>query len=199
MCTRALPDYESYMVLLLASGLPALLPKKYAIKPYKVGEVGWATIFSLDGTYTIISQRCPQYTRKMLEYLLNDELTECGLRICRVAKAEKSSQFKVAVKGEGNALELHRKTRHLKDTIAKYIYGSVYFIQYSSKPDEYVKNALLPAPPESIRKVILRKEINQMDVYVESAAAGVFLGKQGNNVASASKLTGYSIKIFAVE
>ena len=199
MCTRALPDYESYMVLLLTSGLPALLPKKYAMKTYKVGEVGWATIFSMDGTYTIISQRSPQYIRKMLEYLINDELVACGLRICRVAKAEKSSQYKVAVKGEGGALELHRKTRHLKDTFAKYIYGSVYFIKHSDNPDEYVRNALLPAPPDSIRKVILRKDINQMDVYVESATAGSFLGKYGNNVASASKLTGYSIKIFAIE
>ena len=47
MCTRALPDYESYMVLLLTSGLPALLPKKYAMKTYKVGEVGWARAIAM--------------------------------------------------------------------------------------------------------------------------------------------------------
>jgi transcription antitermination factor NusA-like protein len=199
ICTRALPDYESYMVLLLASSVPALLPRKYALKNYKVGETGWATIFSLDGTYTILSQRAPQYTRKMLEYLINEELTACDLKICRVAKAERSTQYKVAVRGEGNALELHRKTRHLKDTIAKYIYGSVFFIQFSRDPDEYVRNALLPAPRDGIRKVIHRKDINQMDVYVDKASAGIFLGKQGNNVASASKLTGFSIKIFATD
>lgn len=196
--TRALPDHESYLVMLIASGIPALLPKKYALKVYLLGESGWATIFNMEGTYIILSQRCPQYTRKMLEYLINDELLATGLRIFRVAKTEHSRQYKVALKGTGTALDLYQKTRYLKDTIAEYVYGTVYFIKYARNPIEYVKNALLPAPRDSIRKVILREEMNQMDVYVDPSVAGIFLGKQGDNVLSASKLTGYIIQIVAV-
>lgn len=197
MVTRALPDHEAYLVQLISSGVPALLPKKYAIRPYKIGETGWATVFTLDKTYTIMSQRSPQYTRKILEYLLRDELLATGLRIFRVAKTEQGSQYKIAVKGTGTAQELYQKTIYLKNTISKYVYGSVYFIKYARNPAEYVKNALLPAPRDSIQKVILREETKQLDVYVDSASAGIFFGKKGNNVASASKLTGYSIQIIA--
>ena len=198
MITRALPDHEAYLVSLVTDGVPALLPKKYAIKKYLVGEVGWAIIFQTDLTYIIISQRSPQYVRKMLEYLLEEQLSENGFRICRVAKAEKSTQYKVAVKGEGDAHELHQKTRHLKDTFPKYLYGSVYFIKFSNNTQQYIKNALLPASTDDIKKVILREEIKQADVYVDSTSVGLFFGKQGNNVASASKLTGYAIKIISV-
>jgi transcription antitermination factor NusA-like protein len=196
--TRALPDHESYLVQLVAYGMPALLPKKYAIKQYTLGESGWAAIFNLDGSFTILSQRSPQYMRKILEYLIDKELQETGLRIYRVAKTEHARQFKIAVKGTGEAQDLYQKTLYLKSVIAGYIFGTVYYIKYKNNPVEYVKNALLPAPSAEIRKVIHREEINQMEVYVESTLAGIFFGKQGNNVASASKLTGYSIKIIAV-
>lgn len=196
--TRALPDHESYLVFIISSGTPALLPKKYAIKQYKVGETGWATIFTTDRTYTILSQRAPQYIRKILEYLINDELIKTGMKICHVAKAESSSQYKVAVKGDGDVAELYSQTRHLKETFTKYIQGSVYFIKYSSNREEYVKNALLPGSRDKIQKVIYRKELNQVDVYVDSSSAGIFLGKRGSNVASASKLTGLSIQIIPI-
>lgn len=196
--TRALQDHDSYLVFIISSGTPALLPRKYAIKQYKVGDTGWAVIFSIDGTYTTLSQRAPQYIRKILEYLINDELIMTGMKICRVAKAEQSSQYKVAVKGDGDVLDLYAKTRHLKEKIAEYIKGSVYFIQHSSNAEEYVKNALLPGSRENIQKVIFRKGINQVDVYVDSSSAGIFLGKKGSNVASASKLTGYSIQIKSI-
>lgn len=195
MVTRAHPDYEAYLVLLFASGLQALLPKKYAIKPYKIGESGWATVFSLDKTYVVLSQRSPQYTRKILEYLIGDELEATGLRIFRVAKAEKSQQYKIALKGTGVPLDLYRRIQYLKDTIPKYVYGKIYFIKYARNPVEYVKNALLPAPTDKILKVIHRKDVNQMEVYVDMAWVGIFMGKNGNNVASACKLTGFKVKI----
>lgn len=196
--TRALPDHEAYLVLLVSCGLPALLPKKYAVKPYQKGESGWATVFSIEKSYTIISQRAPQYTRKMLEYLLNDELMATDLRIFRVAKTEQGQQYKIAVKGSGDVRELYKKVRPMKNAIANYIYGTVYFIKYERNPVEYVKNALLPAPRDQIIKVIHREEINQMEVQVDVASAGIFFGKNGNNVAAASKLTGYIIQIIAV-
>ncbi len=195
--TRALPDHEAYLVLIMSNGTPALLPKKYAIKQYTVGEASWAAIFTMDGIYTILSQKSPQYIRKILEYLINDELQASELAICRVAKADNSSQFKVAVRGTGDVYELYKRVKPLQETIAKYILGTVYFIKYVSNKEEYIKNALLPGPRESIRRVILREEINQADVYVESASAGIFLGKKGNNVSSACKLTGYAIQIIA--
>jgi transcription antitermination factor NusA-like protein len=195
--SRALPSHEAYLVFLPNSGLPALLPKKYSLKQYRVGEVGWGTIFDLDKSYTILSQRAPQYTRKMLEFLISDELIAHNLRIYRVAKTADGTQFKVALKGTGSAQELYRSVQHRKDEIAKYIYGTVYFINYTNKPEEYVKNALLPAPTKDVLKVILRTELNQIDVYVEPASAGIFMGRHGNNVAAASKLIGYSIQIKA--
>jgi len=191
-------SHEAYLIFLPTNGLPALLPKKYALKQYRVGEVGWATIFDLDRSYTIVSQRAPQYTRKILEFLINDELTAHDLRIFRVAKTADGTQFKVALKGTGSAQELYHDVQHRKEEIAKYIYGSVYFLKYANKPEEYVKNALLPAPSKSIAKVILQEELNQIDVYVESASVGIFMGKHGNNVAAASKLLGYSVQIKAI-
>ena len=196
--TRALPDREAYLVIITSNALPALLPKKYAIKAYGVGEAGWATVFQMDGTYTILSQSSPQYIRKILEYLIHDKLEETKLKICRVAKASSSKQYKVAVRGEGDPLVLYALVKPQKEMIERYILGSVYFIKQGSNKEEYIKNALLPGPSASVRMVIFREEINQVDVYVESSVAGIFYGKQGSNVSSASKLTGYAIQIKTV-
>ena len=195
--TRALPDHEAYLVMLFPDGIPALLPKKYSIKQYQLGESGWATVFNTEKTYLILSQRAPQYTRKILEYLINDELQASDLRIFRVAKTENGRQYKVAVKGSGRPEDLSARIRDMKELISKYIYGNIFFVKYVRNPVEYTKNALLPAPKDKIRRVIQQEEIKQMNVYVDTAAVALFYGTKGNNVAAACKLTGYTIKIIA--
>ena len=197
--TRALPDHEAYLVVLYPDGIPALLPRKYAIKQYRLGESGWATVFNTDKTYLIMSQRSPQYMRKILEYLINDELRATDLRIFRVAKTEQGRQYKIAVKGSGRPEDLSAKIRDMKEMISRYVYGNMFFVKYVRNPVEYAKNALLPAPKDKIKRVILQEEIKQMDVYVDSASAALFYGTKGNNVAAACKLTGYTIKIIAVQ
>jgi len=43
-----LKDQDSFLTSILGKGMKAILPKKYAIRDYKVGEYSSASIYSID-------------------------------------------------------------------------------------------------------------------------------------------------------
>jgi N utilization substance protein A len=83
---------------------------------------------------------------------------------------------------------------YLKKTI-DHLSEKVILVKYSDDIKEYVANALTPAPAEEVWNVIYFKEMNEANVYVTKEYAGYFLGTKGQNVATASKLTGCKITI----
>ena len=64
---------------------------------------------------------------------------------------------------------------------------------------EYVKNALVPAPLDKVRKVIYSSTLREAVVGVDPAYYGLFVGKGGANVATAAKLLDITILIRKVE
>ncbi len=94
---KSLPDYDAYLCKLIDSQFLALLPKKWARKEYRVGESGWAAVFDMKGPRITLSQKSPQYVRKILEYLLLTACTELRLRIKKVARVDGYGYHKVAV------------------------------------------------------------------------------------------------------
>ena len=64
---------------------------------------------------------------------------------------------------------------------------------------EYVKNALVPAPLDRVRKVIYSSTLREAVVGVDPAYYGLFVGKGGANVATAAKLLDITILIRKVE
>ncbi len=69
-------------------------------------------------------------------------------------------------------------------------------IEYSEKIEDYISNALAPA---QILDVVLNEEINEAKVLVSNDIFSLAIGKDGQNVRLAAKLTGWKIDIISDE
>lgn len=196
---KAMPDYDSFLTTLIDKGVFALLPRRYAYKEYKTGEAGWASVFGVKGARIILSQKSPQYVRKILEYLLSPLIKEERIKFKRVAKLTNANFHKVAVAVDNpqkySQSDVVKLCRPCFEDLKNYVSEKVIIVKYSDDIEEYIINALSPAPPEHIDKVILHKDSFKAEVHVEDKYVGYFLGPKGQNVATASKLTGFKITI----
>jgi len=196
---KAMPDYDAYLTCVKGGELLALLPKEYAGRKYLVGETGWAAVFDIKRGRVILSRKSPQFLRKMLEYLLRDFLNEYGIRIKKVSQVKGASFCKVAVETDllqNELADTFKSNRPVE--LSDYISGTITLVKHSRDKEEYIVNALSPAPKEAIRKVIYLSGMKSATVYVEASTIGFFLGKRGLNVAAAAKLTGVEIEIKGV-
>ncbi|KPK36186.1 MAG: hypothetical protein AMK70_03250 [Nitrospira bacterium SG8_35_1] len=198
MVLKGLPDYDSYLTTLINKGILAQLPRKYTSRQYKIGETGWASIFAVRGSRIIISQKSPQYVRKILEYLLSPLIQEDKIRFKKVAKVAGSHFYKIAVESSNGASReeiVQMCLPYLKGKIKEYLKEKIILVKFSKNIEEYVVNSLTPAPIEQIQRVILLKDMNATEIHVEEKYAGRFFGARGNNAATAAKLTGIKIII----
>ena len=66
-------------------------------------------------------------------------------------------------------------------------------INYSPKPEEFIERALTPA---KVTAVIVDEEKKQASVYLKPDQISLAIGKGGQNIKLASKLTGYEIDVY---
>jgi len=202
---KALPDYDAYLCKLMDSPLLALLPKNHSRKEYKVGETDWACIFDINGPRVTLSQKSPQYVRKILEYLLLPVLEEKNLKLKHVAWGAGFRYHKVAIETPDSVIadskELYQTLQPSleKINIKEYFSEKLSFVKYSKDIKEYVINALCPPGDKNkVWKVIHHEEVGKIVVLVESSGIGLFIGKGGENRIVASKLCGCEVEIKGV-
>lgn len=194
---KAMPDYDSYLVCLQGGELLALLPRKYANRAYKVGEAGWAAVFEIQGARISLSQKSPQYVRKILEYLTAPLIQEKQIRFKKVALVAGAPFCKaaVAVENEMSMKDVHALCAPYLTQVKQYVAEHVILVKYSDDIEEYAVSALFPGPKRAVKKVISFHDLKALTVYVDHASLAVFYGRKGQNVAAAAKLTGVSIEI----
>jgi transcription antitermination factor NusA-like protein len=192
---KSLPDYDSYLCKLLDSQFIAQLPKRWARKQYKIGDSDWAAIFDVAGARVTLSQKSPQYVRKILEHLLMPACAELNLKIKRTAWANGGGWHKVAVHpqngdiGSSRDLEEALKPYLEKINTKDYIAENISFVRYSEDIGTFVVNALCPPGPEDkIYKVIHHMELNRVDIMADNSAIPTILGIKGRNIVLAQKL-----------
>lgn len=193
---KALPDRDAYLTLVCGTELLALLPKTYADNVYKVGDTIPVSVFQFVPGKIVLSQKSPQYLRKIVEFAFSPLLLEGKVQVKRAATVSGGAFSKIAVAGLDGVDPIPLCLPYLKE-IKKYIQRTVTLVRYSVVAEEYVINALCPAPKEAVKKVIFLEEAGKAYVYVEATQIGTFYGKGGSNVATAAKLTGYSIEVKA--
>jgi transcription antitermination factor NusA-like protein len=191
---KALPNYDSYLTLIAGTELLALLPKKYSNRIFKIGDTTLAAIFQMEGNRITLSQKSPQYIRKLMELIFAPLLREGKIQVKRAAMVSGCKFAKVAIETLNGSDPVKQCLPYLK-AAKQYTDDTITLVRYSGDIKEYIVNALSPAPPEMVRKVIHFRSSKEADVYVDSAYVGLFLGKGGANVASAAKLTGVAINI----
>lgn len=191
---KALPHYSSYLCLIEGSELMGLLPRDYAGKVFKTGDTLVASVFSIDGTRIVLSQKSSQFFRKLTEFLIAPLLQEQKAKVVRAACIKNAGFAKVAVKSL-NGEDPVRMCLPFMKSASLYTDDTITIVPFSDDPRQFIVNALLPAPPDGVKKVLHLQMLREAVVYVEPSLLGIFLGRGGLNAATASKLTGVAIKI----
>ena len=96
---KSMPYHDSHLILISGTELLAFLPKKYANKPYKVGQNLLACVFMLENNRIILSQRCHHYYKRIAERAFSVLIEEEKIRIRRAATVTGAGFVKMAVEG----------------------------------------------------------------------------------------------------
>ena len=207
MVLKNLPDYDAVLVRLIHSELLAVLPRKWMIRNYRQGETGWASIVEIKGPRITLSQRNPVYVRKMIEYLFSDVLVKNSMKVKRVAGISGSNLYKVAIDPGSVPVET---SDDLFDFLKPHFNGfepstyfgegtRMYFVRFDPDPERYVLNALCPpGRRELVLKVIYLEEMRKVRLLVDAQNAGLFIGRKGENLITAMKLTDLEIEVKGV-
>ena len=158
-----------------------------------------AYLYSIEDTPRGLSIRISRSHPKFLIELFKSESSEIAdgvVEIVSVAR-EPGSRSKIAVKTNDIKIDPigacvgQRGVR--VNSITTELHGEkIDIIEYSEDPREYIKKALSPAKPTAID---IDTETNQAKVTVTRDEQSLAIGKGGQNVRLAAKLTGYKIDI----
>jgi len=176
-----LKDQDSFLTSILGKGMKAILPKKYAIRDYKVGEYSSASIYSIDKGGVLLSQKFALYYRKIVEHLLYPLIQSGRIKVKRVATITGAKFVKVSVEGIAGEDPVKISIPYIKryNKCGDY---TITLVKYTSDLKQYVINSLAPAPKEGVKEVIYLKPLRKVLVIVDPKYLGLFLGKGGLNV-----------------
>ena len=195
---KSTAGYDAHLILICGTELLAFLPKKYANRPYKVGENLMAAIFLLERNRIILSQRSPNYYHRVAERVFSPLLEQGKIRVKRAVSVIGAGFLKMAVEGLNGTDPVRECLPYLPE-MKVYTDDTVTLVRYAEDMKEYIRNALVPAPPDNIRKVIYSSGLREAIVTVDARYYGLFVGKGGANVATAAKLLDIAMRIKRVE
>jgi len=190
---KRLPHYDAFAVLLTGTEVIALLPDRYANKKSLLGQSVVAAVFRFDEHRMILSQRSPQYYRRILELALAPLISEDKVKVKRAASVENGGFVKISLQSMNGIDPVKESIPYLKDARV-YTDSTITLVRHSDDIKQYIANALAPAPAGKITKVIYSGNLREATVRVDPQYYGLFVGKGGVNVATAAKLL--DIKIF---
>jgi transcription antitermination factor NusA-like protein len=195
---KSMPDHDSHLILISGTELLAFLPKKYANRPYKVGQNLVAAVFMLEKSRIILSQRSHHYYIRVAERIFGILIEEEKIKIKRAVSVTGAGFAKMAVESL-NGIDPVKECLPYLPAMKAYTDDTITLVRYSQDMKEYIRNALAPAPPDRIRKVIYSSVLQEAVVGVDPTYYGLFVGKGGANVATAAKLLDITILIKKAE
>ncbi len=168
---------------------------------YKVGERYKVYVVevadSVKGVHLVTSRSHPGLVRRLLE-LEVPEIEE-GIIEIKALSREAGSRSKIAVHSTKDKIDpvgtcIGPKGMRVQEVIRELRGEKIDIIKYSDDPAEYVSNALSPAEVLSIEV----DEDNRMcKVLVPASQLSLAIGREGQNVRLAARLTGWKIDLKA--
>lgn len=194
---KALPNYDSYLVMVPDTEYMAILPKKFSSMPWRIGDATVGCVHMMSENHIVLSQATAIFYRKLLDMLLSP-IAEQGIHGKRAATVSGAGFVKVSIVAESDTVNpIPMALPYLKGA-KQYTAKTITLVPYSTDMKEYIKAALAPAPSEMIEEVIYSQTMREAIVYIaDSSYLGMFYGKGGVNVATAAKLTGVRINLKA--
>lgn len=195
---KFLQDMDSYLVVVEGTESLAYLSKRYANRQYRERDTMTAAVFLLENGRILLSQRSPQYFRRIAEEILTPLIREGRIRVRKAASVMNCPFAKVAIEGINGTDPLHVSLPYL-DRAKMYTDDTITIVRYSEDIKEYIVNALVPAPADRVLQVLYSHALREAIVRVETPYCGFFVGKGGANVATAAKLLNVKIAIKAAQ
>ncbi len=179
-----------------------LMPNEQVkVDNYKVGERYKVFVVevadSVKGVHLVVSRSHPGLVRRLLELEVPE--IEQGILEIKAISREAGSRSKIAIHSNKENVDpvgtcIGPKGMRIQEVIRELRGEKIDVIKYSDNPAEYVSNALSPADVLSIEV----DEDNRMcRVVVPESQLSLAIGKEGQNVRLAARLTGWKIDLKA--
>jgi transcription termination/antitermination protein NusA len=192
-------------ILVLHNKKELIMPKNEQIpkERYKKTDTIRAIITEVKRTATgnpqiIISRASPLFLRRLFELEI-PEIPEAygGVIEIKGIVREPGERAKVAVESHDDRVDavgacVGMKGTRIHSIVRELNNENIDVINYSSDPIVYITRALSPAKLKDIK---IDKANNIANVYVDIDQVPMLIGKNGQNIRLASKLTGFEIKV----
>ncbi len=179
----------------------ALLPSREQIQRerYRQGDRLRAMILDIDpvsrGPQVILTRSHPEFMKKLFEVEV-PEISESIVEIKSVAR-EPGERAKIAVYSNDDHIDpvgscVGQKGIRVTTVMSELGGEKIDIIPWSENPKEYVSSALSPA---NVTNIEIDEENHKAEVEVAEDQLSLAIGKGGQNVRLAAKLTGWRIDI----
>jgi N utilization substance protein A len=181
--------------------ITAIMPKDEQIEreSYRTGDRIKVYIMSVDqsnrGPEVIVSRS----SNEIVEAVFRNEIPEIANEVIEIKSVarEAGSRSKVAVHTDDSNIDpigscVGQRGTRVQTIISELGGEKIDIIQYDEDPKAYIANALSPAKPVNID---INEEGKTATVSVEDDQLSLAIGRAGQNVRLASKLTGWNINI----
>ncbi len=166
---------------------------------FKVGERVRAYIYEVKreqrGPQIFLSRTCPEFMAKLFRQEV-PEIYDGIVEIKSVAR-DPGSRAKIAVSSNDSSIDPVGACVGLRGSRVQAVVNELQgekidIVQWSANAATFIVNALAPA---EVSKVVLDEEAKQSDVVVPDDQLSLAIGRRGQNVKLAAKLTGWEIDI----
>lgn len=179
----------------------AILPKEEQVRreTYRQGDRIRALILDVrniqKGPQIMLSRTHPNFITKLFEMEV-PEIYEGIINIKGIAR-EPGDRTKIAVSSNDQAIDpvgacVGVKGSRVQAVVQELKGEKIDIVPWSDEPAKFICNALLPA---QIVRVIIDETDHSMEVIVPDDQLSLAIGKRGQNVRLAAKLTGWKIDI----
>ncbi|MEK7159610.1 MAG: transcription termination factor NusA [Patescibacteria group bacterium] len=203
--TGMVQKFEGRNIIIDLDRINAILPPQEQIRTerYKIGDrvklYVMSVMLTTRGPEIIVSRAHPEIV-KMLFTLEIPEIASGVIKIMGIAR-EAGSRTKISVHTDEQNIDpigscIGQRGARIQTIINELSGEKIDIIQYSDDAIKYLGNALLPA---KITKVVLNDEEKSANVIVPQDQLSLTIGRAGQNVRLASRLTGWKISIKEAE
>ncbi|MDI6754891.1 MAG: transcription termination factor NusA [Thermodesulfobacteriota bacterium] len=193
--------FERGAIIVNLGRAEAVIPQQELVprETYKPGDRIRAYVLDVrktpKGPQIILSRSNPNFLAKLFD-LEVPEVSEGIVKILNTAR-EPGSRAKIAVYSEDSDVDpvgacVGMKGSRVQAVVHELRGEKIDIIPWSDDPASFVCNALAPA---EISKVIIHQEAKSMEVIVEDDQLSLAIGRRGQNVRLAAKLTAWKIDI----
>jgi N utilization substance protein A len=193
--------FERGSIIVNLGRAEAVIPQQELVprETYKPGDRIRAHVLDVrktpKGPQIILSRSNPNFLNKLFEMEV-PEISEGIVKIVNAAR-EPGSRAKIAVYSQDGDVDpvgacVGMRGSRVQAVVQELRGEKIDIIPWSDDPASFVCNALAPA---EISKVVINQETKSMEVIVEDDQLSLAIGRRGQNVRLAAKLTEWKIDI----